>query len=679
MSLLMVLVGIMRACYSYASTGYALSFTNTNSQVNNPSVGITTTAFTVECWIRPEELPDTEVRIAGQYIGTDIGRMVLGIQSKKPRFFTGFGKIENTGTTLSVGQWYHLAFTRDDTGYARIYVNGVLDSEKLLGTTALPATTFGAPGFIGACLIGEFAELRVWEYARTADQIQSTMYTRAVGNEDALLICLPMNDDLFSYATSETVGCSLLAVSKCRSDFRSDLPFTSHEAPVVFGTNKTGFVTFFTNAVSGNGGLLTTTGRVATTAFTMEGWIRPHFFVAEQQFMAQADFGENRLKLRINDSNGVFRVQFGSRVLDADRTLKTNEWCHYAVTRSNAGIFSVYLNGVLSAARNIGTNLLSDVGITLGNVGTYPLYYPFFGDMSDVRVWSAEQSQAQIQSNMFTRLIGNETNLLYYWGLDEGTGTTVADPASGVNGSISGSYQWSSGDDVPVDPVATATGYALCFTNGTQIVTTSARVTNAAFTVETWVCPDVMGDQEYQVFNQDYGGDAGRVFLHIRSRKPTFQFGSSACSAALQLMTNRWYHIACVREASGIQRVYVNGRFWASASSSGATLSVGTISIGRLYRSANGCFLGKISEVRVWNTARTQKEIQRSMYARGRSGLPRLQYCWPLNQTQSSSVVEVVSGSNGTCMDFFWQECVDLPFLSSAGGLYPRGTIIKVW
>jgi hypothetical protein len=68
--------------------------------------------------------------------------------------------------------------------------------------------------------------------------------------------------------------------------------------------------------------------------------------------------------------------------------------------------------------------------------------------MADFRLWSAAQSQSDIDTNKFTRLVGNETNLINYWKIDEGTGATCDDLTSGSHdGSIahdtfSGNPEW---------------------------------------------------------------------------------------------------------------------------------------------------------------------------------------------------------------------------------------------
>ncbi len=52
------------------------------------------------------------------------------------------------------------------------------------------------------------------------------------------------------------------------------------------------------------------------------------------------------------------------------------------------------------------------------------------GALDDIRVWNIQRSGTQINASYKNELVGNETGLVGYWKLNEGSGTTVADSTS---------------------------------------------------------------------------------------------------------------------------------------------------------------------------------------------------------------------------------------------------------
>ncbi len=94
--------------------------------------------------------------------------------------------------SLSAGTWYHIACVYDGSAM-RIYVNGVLDnSAPRTGTISYYSNGFvaGAPQpdrGAGGFYKGKIDEIRVWQIARTQDQIRLTMQRPLVGTEFGLV------------------------------------------------------------------------------------------------------------------------------------------------------------------------------------------------------------------------------------------------------------------------------------------------------------------------------------------------------------------------------------------------------------------------------------------------------------------------------------------------------------
>jgi len=120
-------------------------------------------------------------------------------------------------------------------------------------------------------------------------------------------------------------------------------------------------------------------------------------------------------------------------------TLALNEWHHIAGTW-DGNTMRVYVDGVQQATQ---ANVAAGIDYTPAhnlNIGRFADDNEFeyvSGIIDEVRVWSVTRSAADIQSNMFRTVAGNETGLVAYWRLDEGSGTSITDQTgNGNNGTF---------------------------------------------------------------------------------------------------------------------------------------------------------------------------------------------------------------------------------------------------
>ena len=99
--------------------------------------------------------------------------------------------VKSSTKRLNLNKWYHLAGTYDGK-YIRIYVNGEKKGEKYVGKIKLGNTSplyFGFMDVSGRSyyLDGVMDEVRIWSYARSEADIQTSMYCLPTGNEVGLL------------------------------------------------------------------------------------------------------------------------------------------------------------------------------------------------------------------------------------------------------------------------------------------------------------------------------------------------------------------------------------------------------------------------------------------------------------------------------------------------------------
>ena len=139
-------------------------------------------------------------------------------------------------------------------------------------------------------------------------------------------------------------------------------------------------------------------------------------------------------------------------------------WYHAAATYDGTTM-RLYLNGTLDNTLAVGqpvdaaSNTYASIGSALNSSDKASGF--FNGAIDEVRIWNSSLSQAEIRTNL-TQKISSAPNLVARWGLDEGSGTTVSDSASGAapaNGVVMGtSYSWAANAPVsmnfPPDPAA---------------------------------------------------------------------------------------------------------------------------------------------------------------------------------------------------------------------------------
>ena len=170
----------------------------------------------------------------------------------------------------------------------------------------------------------------------------------------------------------------------------------------------------------------------ATGAFTWEAWFKASdLTLAENRMVAQTgwawnDEGRLVLEIRKHSSTGgnpklaaFYRYNSATVRLCGPTTISSG-WHHAALVRNDTDI-ALYLDGALETSTN------NYVNATPSGVSTAPFLIgpAFYGSLAEVRLWNVARTAAEIASTKDKRLTGNETNLLGYWPLDEGTATVT--------------------------------------------------------------------------------------------------------------------------------------------------------------------------------------------------------------------------------------------------------------
>ncbi len=171
-----------------------------------------TSALTLEAWVHPDRI--TNSKIASK-AGTDTGYL-LGISDSGelyPEIWDDAGTLFSfKGGEISAGKWTHLAITWEKEGNFTGYVNGVQvgiipASASEIGTNSDPLRIGADPLDISASQFkGKIRDIRIWNTARSKEDILDNMSKTLTGNEEGLAAyynCKDTDGDLLTDLTPD--------------------------------------------------------------------------------------------------------------------------------------------------------------------------------------------------------------------------------------------------------------------------------------------------------------------------------------------------------------------------------------------------------------------------------------------------------------------------------------------
>jgi hypothetical protein len=246
----------------------------------------------------------------------------------------------------------------------------------------------------------------------------------------------------------------------------------------------------------------------------------------------------------------------------------------------------------------------------------------FNGEIDDFRIWNTARSESQIQSNMYTELEGTESGLMAYYNFEEGAGDTLADRSgNGHDGSF-----MNNPTRLAESKHYHSTEHALSF-DGEDYIDINANLTELAtqdFTLEAWIKTTGTSVGIIACNDSDSSWESGEKLLYLNNDgKVSFVgYGNKYIYSNTAINDGNWHHIAVIwdysSDESGESFVYVDGINDSSSSSNylarNENNSSDTFKIGLPNNNeARNYFDGEIDDVRIWNTALTESEIQANM------------------------------------------------------------------
>lgn len=180
------------------------------------SIAFPDSALTVEAWIRFSGAEDETLISTGEESGYSLtvlqsGRVLVTL----PNVDTHTSQIIVGTLPLTDGAWYHIAFTYDGTN-EMIYLDGMVDTALSSGDLvcfhdwSAPSSDPSTPSAVdpsrAVLLHGVIDELRIWNTARTQEQLMERMNETLSGTESGLVACWDMNGDVLDRTANANNG-----------------------------------------------------------------------------------------------------------------------------------------------------------------------------------------------------------------------------------------------------------------------------------------------------------------------------------------------------------------------------------------------------------------------------------------------------------------------------------------
>jgi hypothetical protein len=172
---------------------------------DSPSLHSLTNGLTLEVWFKPASFYEQDGAVSSllrKNVETGQENFYLRFRTMRGRPTIEMncgGQTLRTPCDFAPGTWYHLAGTCDGTTMT-VFVNGVA-----LGTQGVAAPILiddadlmigkGDPTFsMGEYFHGELDDIRIWDVARSPEQIRAAMNERLSGKEPGLVACWTFED-----------------------------------------------------------------------------------------------------------------------------------------------------------------------------------------------------------------------------------------------------------------------------------------------------------------------------------------------------------------------------------------------------------------------------------------------------------------------------------------------------
>lgn len=319
-------------------------------------------------------------------------------------------------------------------------------------------------------------------------------------------------------------------------------------------------------------------------------------------------------------------------VRTTDNELKVGKEYHVHMTYDGSGNASgvkFYVDGQLcSTAIDVdtydGTSTANSASLDFGWDGLNATN-SIDGSITDIYCHNGtELTQAQVDATIYQNDHYTATN---WWPFVEGAGTTVQDVIGGIDGTLTGTCEWSTITSKSLRPFVEDHVYSLEYDGsinaGVETATDSVFDTQE-YTMAAWVYPTDLSSQFRGIMNLNDGGVTARtVMLATRSSDGAFAYFDSnngTENSGYFLKEGKWQFVAITVDADRLLTFYVNGKI-VNQQTLALALDTGTdrLTLGGTQESGGGneTFEGSMSRNWFYNSA-LRPDQMRELFLKGR-------------------------------------------------------------
>lgn len=350
--------------------------------------------------------------------------------------------------------------------------------------------------------------------------------------------------------------------------------------------------------------------------FSLEFWAK-RGALGPQVIFSQGIDADQNIQIGFDASNR-FYFQIGDDSVTSNTIITdTITFFHYTVSYNfDSSSCELFRNGLVINTGNTRIyNQYEGGGKTIFGKASNNIGSDFKGNLRDFRLWSKPRKSNEILASINISLRGTESGIMANWRFDEAIGSTVKDYVRMRHGQMNNAV-WE------INPKGTS------YRINTEPLVVSAGdivfVDENDFTIEFWfkgandgnvttLLSNGRGDStdNNPAIRWSIEKDAQGKIL-IKHKGNTFE------AVSTNFFDNNWHHFALVLQRSTSLSVFIDGNQQNTVSSSG----IGQFAGNKFWIGARGfqpfgpeivdrAFNGWIDEFRIWNSARSQLQIER--------------------------------------------------------------------
>ncbi|MBN8701976.1 MAG: T9SS type A sorting domain-containing protein [Bacteroidetes bacterium] len=407
----LLLLGVTTFQSKASNYAFDLTASGTNYLTTTTAPLSGNSAFTIEFWY------NNNGNAYGSYarlIGFDNYASDIALNNGILQVYDGSWRATTANTGLNTG-WHHVAVTNNQTNMF-VYVDGVQVYTKASATYNFT----GNKMYVGISyslfsndrVSAYYDEIRVWNTARTLQEINDNRIKQLEGTETNLVAYYPMHKG--SVADLSASANNLIITGAV---YKDDFPFGEYINDYSLNFDGTDDKCEVAGAITGN------------SNFTLEA----QFKTSATSFSAyRRIFGWDSFGLEVAIGPGATLATYKNSWANTIATnLNDGNWHHVAVTH-NSGTLTIFVDGVQVGQRTVTLNLSGTMVLggrySSGGGGEF-----FDGNIDEVRIWNTPRNINDIIACMDSTLEGTETGLMAYYDMNTPASTILNSVTTGSN------------------------------------------------------------------------------------------------------------------------------------------------------------------------------------------------------------------------------------------------------